>query len=62
MAFKSHGFFLYCLALCMAGGHKDMSSILASSYTVLYEPREGAGRGEGCGVLTNEYSCAHGVK
>jgi hypothetical protein len=36
-----------------------MSSILANS-ALLYEPKWGGGGG--CGVLANEYSCAHGAQ
>jgi hypothetical protein len=42
------------------GGHQEMSSILADQERPRNEPK--CGGGGGCGVLANEYSCAHGAQ
>ena len=44
------------------GGHKEMSPYISwlTNTALVYEPICG-GRGD-CGVLVNEYSCAHGAK
>jgi hypothetical protein len=48
---------------CIAGGHKEMSSVFAEQDALVYEPKcWGAGGGGGCGVSANEYSCTHGAK
>ncbi len=41
------------------GGHKEMSSILATNTALVLEPKWGR---EGCGVSANEDRCAHGAQ
>jgi hypothetical protein len=45
------------------GSHRESSNVSGLTNSALvYEPKCGGKRGEGCGVSANEYSCTHGAQ